>query len=343
MWELELGLFGDRSRSLGVQQVLSDRERLRYISEIQNLRIIQTSSKARVYSSGTYVAPERDAALVTEVSERHNSIGVISSKSGIEKLENAIGSLSKSAYYGNLLGSDRLENVDAGVILGSPHPGDEIIKKWCALAGYTAESNGRGMDKSYGYTGDKIFKHVREHQVLQALFRFARNGQGATVYVDTAAVPDWLPLNAGPEDVDVNVGCEKKKVILNTLRELSSARTSEIVQSAPLDISPQYVRNVLDDRRHNGDVSTRPASGDGRGGAKIYVDDGIGNVNPFGQVVLPKNRSGPRFSKLPHTNTQYARVSKEQGATEEERREEFELRKSRWMQQAKMQMWLERD
>ena len=86
------------------------------------------------------------------------------------------------------MGSKRL-----GVISGSPHPGDPVLKAWGALMGESIKSNGRkGNSRSYGPLGNRLLKHYRENQILQAIFRFGRGGSGARIVLNTSAYPDWI-------------------------------------------------------------------------------------------------------------------------------------------------------
>jgi hypothetical protein len=58
---------------------------------------------------------------------------------------------------------------------------------------------------------------------------------------------------------------------------------------------------------HQNLVLKRPAP-DGRGGAKVYIAQGLAKRNPYGLVNLPDLRA--RFSQLSPNNTLQGRVSK---------------------------------
>jgi hypothetical protein len=143
MWDLALGFYDRRGQSLEVQQVLDDEERVNYVIDIQNATIVQTTTNARTYSSGTYVTPERDAALVTAIEDQHScDVDIISSREGLDQIPIDTDSR-KTAKYGNLLGSNDLGEVGVGVILGSPHYGDPYIERWSALAGSAWKQMGK--------------------------------------------------------------------------------------------------------------------------------------------------------------------------------------------------------
>jgi hypothetical protein len=103
--------------------------------------------------------------------------------------------------YGNILSNNQFEEKQLGAILGSPHPGDDVLKQWGALAGEAITDNGgRGNHRSYGLVGNDILCHFRENQVLQAILRFGRNDDESHVYVHTSALPEWIDA----EEVNVS-------------------------------------------------------------------------------------------------------------------------------------------
>lgn len=340
MWELALGVYDRRTR-LDLQRVLDDKEREQYMTEIQNLQIIPTTTNVRPYSGGnTY--PKRDAAVVYEVLQHHaGKKGVISSKRGLRDLERESNLVSdrETSYYGNLLGSNGLSDVDVGVILGSPHYGDPWVKKWASLAGIAAESNDEGgLDKSYGEFGDEVLQHMREHRVLQALFRFARQGEGATVYVDTVALPDWVPVVAAPDATDINTRSPAELHIIESLKRLDEGRTREIAEEA--GHASRTVRSVFDDLP-NDIVSERRAE-DGRGGAKVWGDEDLDALNPYGHVDLPNVGPPTRFSEQSPYRGDNGIVPKKpirELSVQREREEQakFKCRQHRQIQQMEME------
>lgn len=340
MWDIALGFY-DRRHRLNLQRVLDDRERRDYLTKIQHLRIVPTTTNVRPYSGGN-TTPKRDAALLYEIeSESVGEMGVISSKAGIRDVNEELGDFSnwKSTHFGNLLGSNKLGSVDVGVILGSTHYGDRFVEKWGALAGQPIESNGeQGLAKSYGDLGDEILHHMREHRVLQALFRFAREGDGATVYVDTVVLPDWVPVTASPEETSIKMRSDSEDNVLTTLRSLNEGRTKTIAEEA--GHSPRTVRKVLNNLPES-IVSKHPAE-DGRGGAKVWRDENIVSLNPHGRVGLPTSNRQTRFSvqspyrvnkgSVPKNTPHQQRVQDKREA-----RTQFERRKQRWTQQMQME------
>ena len=349
LWELALGRYYQRHEGMDHRRLLTDGERWDYLLHLQGLQIALTTSWVRPYS-GTNRDPARDAALLHEIGKQETGKkGVISSKDGIEDLKKEFHGMSswRNAYYGNLLGSNKLKNVDVGAVIGSPHFGDEYVEKWSALAGIAAEANGRkGLDRSYGEFGDKILRHMREHSVLQALFRFARERNGATVYVDTICLPDWVPVVADHCDTNITIrrASSDKEKIVEVLKQSSPAKTREIADE--VGCSAQYVGRVLGDLAADDYVLKRDAPDGGRGNPKEWVDIHLQELNPYGHVELPRPGAASRFSKQTRYRTTKGTVSKNRfpqtsRQREWEERAGFERRQQGWFQQCEMEWWYE--
>ena len=226
--------------------------------------------------------------------------------------------------------------------MGSTHFGDDYIQKWAALAGKAVESNDRhGIARRYGTFGDKILQHMREHQVLQALFRFARQGNGATVYVDTVALPEWVPVVADPEETNIDTWSPSDLDTIEALKRQGEARTSEVAEEA--DCSSRAARGTLKDLA--GDLVAQRQAEDGRGNAKVWIDDGLGSINPHGYVDLPTRQSPTRFSEqirlVTHNGIVPKKSIREQKTTREDPadRREFYRRQQRWTRQKQMEEW----
>ena len=151
---------------------------------------------------------------------------------------------SESLNYGNILSNNDFEDKQLGAILGSPHPGDDVLKQWGALAGEAITDNDeRGVRRDYGPTGNDILRHFRENQVLQAILRFGRNGDDSDVYVHTSALPEWL--DAKREYLGYFDG-ELKRQVVDSLRSTDRPITRpELVDET--GISKSHVYEVVDE------------------------------------------------------------------------------------------------
>lgn len=260
------------------EQVLDDKEREAYIP--QRLRIIQTAIESIYpYSSGEYVNPEQDAALVQEIANQHGvEPAVISSEKALNELKSiGVSIADTSTYFGNVRGSNELEDEEVGVILGSPHYGDPYIKKWAALFGEAVEGSGKGIDKEYGIFGTEVLHHMRENEVLQAIFRFARDESKSTVYVKTAAIPGWVPRELALGTLRVRTDAERR--VIDVLSNLGSASGSEIARQT--GDKPNTVRYHLTNLRDEGVVEK---TGQNRG--VKWHDNGLASINRYGAVNI---------------------------------------------------------
>lgn len=275
MWETVLG------EELEHKQVLSNEERASYLQE-RGYRFVRTTEASKPYSSGRYVNVQEDAALLHEVREVHEERpSIVTSKAALREHERE-GLLEEyvdnsELYYGRMRGSNALKHKRVGVVLGSPHHGDHKLKKWGALLGETVEPVRVGGQRrtDYGEIGERLLKHVREAEVLQAALRFGRDGGGATVYLHTSALPEWLPVEEGNVRPYKTKG--KEAAILSVLREGDPLTVKEIAEE--VGVTPRYVRGVL----KRIDVEEEPDSMDKR----VTRYSLKGDSNPYGEVALP--------------------------------------------------------
>jgi hypothetical protein len=200
------------------------------------------------------------------------------------------GPVDEPMRYGNLLGSNQFDTTRVGAVIGSSHYGDGYIGKWAAYAGEAATlgTDARGQDEQgrmtqleYGETGDRIHEHMKT-ETLQAMFRFGRDGDGATVYVDSDVLPDWVPVHGHGE---VATTCDGLRGTIEALEDLGTATTAEITDHDAVGITPQVVRDRLADLRDLGAVETTADPEDGRRDVHTLTD--AAGITPDGVVTLP--------------------------------------------------------
>ena len=298
MWEDCIG------QSLNHRQVLTDEERREYLTHVLKHTYVPLTDNFRPYTSGTYVDTLRDAAIIGTITERHEQQpALISSKKAIrgdEEKESvtdwyekadlvrfedddfmAEGSaVSQVKWRGAVLGTNELEDERVGLVEGGVHYGDDYVKFWTALGGHSTEAieyrDDPGRTRSYTGYGKSIAQHMKESQILQDSLRFGRDGDGATVYIDTNSYPDWLPI-AGKGEVRMRHGAERSVMEALTGEEM---RTSEITDE--VDISEQWARKVLNRLVDEGLVFRER---EGRG--FVWHDAGLNDAPEEVEVVLP--------------------------------------------------------
>lgn len=286
LWELVLGI------SLEQREVLSEMERKAYIWNALNHRVYQTTEARKPYSSGNYVSVQQDHALITAIRRHHGQKpALITSKKALEGggsnqnqcYEDAgvLGQVSAYEYRGNLIGSNQFKHERVGVVTGSAHYGDEYIERWGALAGKaitpTSYEENPGQPRDYGEFGNKVRQHMAEHSTLQEILRFGRDERGATVYVHTSALPNWVPL-AGKGQVVTTRSIGMRRVI-EAAKDRDEWRTTALLDA--VDIGERQVREHLNTLHAEG-VIDRESEGRGY----TWRNTGLHEVNEKGTVDL---------------------------------------------------------
>jgi len=190
MWELIL------DTSLDHEVVLED-HREEFIEEARQMTIVQTSPHVNTVGvGGENVTPERTEELLELVEDQcDEEIGIVTHPTAKAELSSREAFRDRTVkYFGNLQGSNELKHTHVGVVTHSSHYGDDFARRWCAYAGKPMEREGSGLELSYGEFGDRVLRFMRESQVLQGVLRFGRDESPTWVYVDTATLPDWVPV-----------------------------------------------------------------------------------------------------------------------------------------------------
>jgi hypothetical protein len=301
LWELALG---EPIGASGHVQVLTDDEREAYITEALDLTIVRTSEHVKPYNCADHVDVDGDLALLRAIEDQHDQPpAVITSTTALEAYDETDqlalerdgsgltgtvvdGPASSVNWYGNVLGSNRFNNESVGAVIGSNHYGDDYVERWAGFAGATAaRDDGKGAELSYGAFGDRVLTHMREHDTLQAALRFGRDGRGATVYIHTDTLPEWVPVH--DEGRVVRTRSNGERQVLTALQDLLANdvtrwRTNDVTVHDAVEISERHVRNVLQAFVEEG-VLSRERQGRGY----IWTDEGLAAVDELGEVELP--------------------------------------------------------
>lgn len=282
-WRLMLG------EDLRHDATMTDREKRAYLRNTLSIRVIRTTVKAKHYSgrAAISVTPNKDLVLFEGISLRENiRPALITSKIALEKYEeNGLSEIvGETEHYGNLKGSNKFANTRVGIVAGSPHYGDDYIKRWSALAGESAQrgydKDGislKGMAQDFGDYGNRILHGMRENEVLQAILRFGRDGGGATVYVHTAALPEWVKRDeAVPKIWPWSPGMHQ---VLEAVKESGDQewRTGDV--TSRVSVSEQQVRTHLHTLSKFGFISYRQ---EGRG--YTWSDESLSEIGQRGHI-----------------------------------------------------------
>lgn len=250
LWDLVLDLDFEH------REVLSESERERYFSKLQNYTIKQANDAARHNSSGRNMTPEFDRALFEYIDVNESGEPcLVAPDSSLDELEERglLESVKDKRNFAEIRSSNAFEGERLGVIPYALHPGDDTIKRWGALLGRAVTPN-RVNGLSYGRVGDKIYHHIVHNRILQAVYRFGRDGAGATVYVATGATPSWIRPD---ERIQVSpFRGEKKRAISRVLRENPEAGFTDEKMATRIDCEPRHVRTAFSELREGSYVDT---------------------------------------------------------------------------------------
>lgn len=286
-WNVALGYHGIKDGRLSHRRILSDTEKQKFTQDILDISIIQTTGSVYPYSSGNYVNVDRDTAYLKSIRQKHNSKPQLFTTEAAEKEYDTAGTLNQTSgveHFGNIRGSNAYTSDRLAVILGSPHFGDTYVEKWCALFGSETTRKGKGSDLTYSGYGSDILHQMREQSVAQAIMRVGRDGDGASVYVHTSAIPEWMPVTQAAESVEVQRWTEKQRRIIEAVEGSGRVTTSELSDHPKIDSSHRHVSEVL---HHLAELGHLKREDTGKG--YIWTDININEISlPVG-VDLPQS------------------------------------------------------
>lgn len=287
-WRLILG------DDLDVLQVHTEAEKSSYIREGLGIRVIQTTAHAKPYSrkSGDNVTSPKDLTLLEGIGQRHKQLpGLISTKAALDKYDQYLQGVNGIALsdlvagsrnYARTKGINEFKSYRLGAVFGSPHYGDPVIERWAALHGESVsrKAGTYRMEQDFGEVGNPFLRDMRENQVLQAILRFGRDSGGATVYVHTGAIPEWLEVER--QIPEVHTWAKGMQELFSTIDRLgvSSWTTKELAEY--MSISIQMVRDHLRKLVNYGYLRTEKDEEDRR--RILYIDESLDEAGILGHV-----------------------------------------------------------
>lgn len=186
-------------REFGIWQPFdpSSQEWRAYHRDILGLDVKQLGTALKPYD-GSNQTLKRDEAVLRFIRQKEGiKPDLITTKSAIEEYrENGLLDFVDDYCNFRSVKSSNIFQGDShtvGVIQGCPHPGDAVIKRWCAILGKPPNITGRGDSKDYGgKIQNSVARHFTHDLVYHAVMRFARGDTPATVYLNTTAADEWL-------------------------------------------------------------------------------------------------------------------------------------------------------
>ena len=258
-----------------VEEYLTGERMLDYVTDVQDITLVTTGEGVKPYSSGNYVTPEIDASVTLWTRIEHEKPVLITPKKGGAKLKQEVPAMFandlipvKSGNYefmshGMVESNNEAAGEEALHVCGSPHPGDGVLEKWAALmgVGLTRREGVKGTDLVYEprEVGDVLHRHFVHDRITQAILRGRKENpddDGATVVVNTQAVPDWFEPDVA---VKANLQSETRRNAVRYLLENDDATTTEIADEVDADNST--IRRLLSELEDFGWVESKDNPG----------------------------------------------------------------------------------
>lgn len=297
LWEVVLN---ERMQSYSL---LDEDERGTYLRDVLGYHFVQTTDAWKPIQGKDKPSPPKELALIEGIANRHNRPpALISSKKAIRQYKSeGLDEITGTAeHYNNLKGMNDFERERLGIVLGCPFPQDDEIEKWAALAGESAERKEedgetfRGLETDFGPFGNEVMHTLVHDEVFQAAMRFGREEEdgvrGATVYLHTAALPSWLPVER--QILDIHSWIRGEKGMRKTVEAIPQLegwqrRVWKATELYPLipELDEHTVRDRLDDLVEEGYINLEGKWG--QGNAKHYKNISLEDAGRFGHVEFP--------------------------------------------------------
>jgi hypothetical protein len=224
-----------------------------YLHNVMGTEVVQTGSGSKPYHSGQWVTGDIDGATLLSAEVKFGEKpGVITTKKVLRDVYTNIEDISDGTLnFARVKSNNQFAPKEVGVVLGTPHPGDDYLKRWGALMGHSVQGTSQpGQARQYGPLGDEILEHFRENQVLQSVLRFGRDkNKNATVFVNHEAYPDWITAKR----VKPKFLGKKRRQAIRTLRESSDPLTTGEIATQS-GVSKTTVRDTVADMKDEGFV-----------------------------------------------------------------------------------------
>ena len=241
MWDCATGL------ELEHIQVLSEEQKERYITDILNLEIIQVTDYKRYYQSSfgysNNIAVNQDTSLAYSIQQKEGEKpGVITSKKAIEEYDEEIEEYTdNSLNFARILSSNKFQDKQLGFVTGMRNYGDEYVFKWGSYLNKSVSVDRSGDETEYQF-GNETFNvfPLYRNLTLQDVFRFGRNKEPTTVYVNTSGLPEWVPVDR--EELDTH--SRSKLAVIRFLRESDNQHSRKEIAEGT-DFSKKQVGRVL--------------------------------------------------------------------------------------------------
>lgn len=266
----------------------SEQEKREYLRDVLELRIIQTDGDTKPYNNTNNINSGSDGALLEGIYQMEGiQPCVITTKKAMGEYS-SIGvdeHIEAAEHFANLKGSNEFSTTRLGAVIGSPQLSDgPSVERWAALDNEAVEaktdSDGvrlKGEETDFGPIGNNLFSDTVQKEVLQAVMRFGRketNGQkGATVYVHTSRLPEWVQ----PEErITVDTWSNGMKEVAAALEELEEWPEGEVTNkdiAAHVSITNKQVCELMKELDANYVTSRRGGRGNAYHWSNVCMEE----------------------------------------------------------------------
>lgn len=198
--------------------------------------------------------------------------GLITSKTALQEYEDyndgeIFEYVSDELNFGGVRSYNGYKDKTLEYVTGSRHYGDNYIKRWAALMGHPVDGERVGDNRVYGEIGDRIRDQMRV-ETVQDVLRFGRgNEDRTTVYVNTSALPEWIPS----QRVHGTLHSETCRNVMKYMMERSTDEPATVQEvSHQTNISNRHARQLLNDLVEDGYVTKTKEKGFGTKGKSLY-------------------------------------------------------------------------
>lgn len=227
-------IFEDLDLSSGLYDSMDREQRRDYFDDVLGATVIQTTESSRFVSGGSNVRPDKFRTTVESIRDMHGEDPVIiSSKKALGRLSDVTDDLGlETINFARAVGTTEFEDVETALVWGSPHYGDDYVRRVAAFCGDTEarpERDGHSPTTWSTEDSQRIYDNMTEGTVFQAMLRVGRSSDAeATIYVETDKIPDDVPRYR-PEGRDLfHMFTAKEAEVLDAARELGSFTARDI-------------------------------------------------------------------------------------------------------------------
>lgn len=211
-------------QDFAIEEFIGNDQMLKYVQDVQGMDLWKSTEAARPYSSARDLYADTDAATIQYTSLVLDDPVVITAKKAARQLEKKIprvfeedvrpvtikshrGEEERNVMnFASVRSNNEAAGTEAICILGSPHPGDDVLERWGALMGVGIQrvKGTQGTNVQYQPdVGQDIYGHFVLDKIEQSIMRGRRgdvDDTGSTVVIGTGCRPEWVDI-----DVELNI------------------------------------------------------------------------------------------------------------------------------------------